>query len=263
MAPTNFLDILPLWAVLPSTVLLALLAVELGYRLGRSWQRRTHSEKEGPVGAMTGATLGLLAFLLAFTTSMAAGRFDNRRTLVVDEANAIGTTFLRAGFLDQPMRSEARQLLSEYVDTRLAPVRDPSKLDEALARSEQIQIALWLQLEPIARDNPASQVVALYIETLNDMIDVHTKRAVAVTSSRIPGSLWLSIYTIAMLTMVLVGLQTSYGERRNWLSLIVLVVVFSLVLTLIVDLDRPTQGLLTVNQQALLDLQAQIKAVMP
>ncbi len=103
----------------------------------------------------------------------------------------------------------------------------------------------------VARDNLQSPVVALYIETLNDLIDIHTKRTVAVLSSRIPGSLWLGIYGVALLTMLLVGLQTSYGERRNWLSILVLVLVFSVVLTLIVDLDRPTQGLLTVNQQAM------------
>lgn len=263
MAPDKLIDHLPLWAVLLGTILLALLAVELGYRLGRSWQQRTHTDKEGSIGAMAGATLGLLAFLLAFTTSLAAGRFDNRRVLVVDEANAIGTTWLRAGFLDQPTRSEARALLAEYVDVRLAAVEDPSKLDEVLARSEQIQAQLWRQLEPIARDNLQSPVIALYVETLNDLIDVHTKRSVAVQSSRIPGSLWLGIYGVAMLTMMLVGVQVSYGERRNWLSLVVLVTVFSLVLVLIVDLDRPTQGLLTVNQQAMRDLQAQIKAVMP
>ncbi len=84
----------------------------------------------------------------------------------------------------------------------------------------------------------------------------------AFVNSCIPASLWLGIHGVAILTMVLVGLQTSYGERRNWLSLIVLVV-FALVLTMIVDLDRPTQGLLTVNQQALFDLQARKRAVAP
>jgi hypothetical protein len=109
----NILDSLPLWGVYLVTVLLSLLAIELGYQLGRIWQRRSHVEKEGPVGALSGATLGLLAFLLAFIIGMAMTRFDARRLLVVDEANAIGTTFLRAGFLDEPIRGESRALLRE------------------------------------------------------------------------------------------------------------------------------------------------------
>ncbi|MEI2690647.1 MAG: hypothetical protein V9H69_13440 [Anaerolineae bacterium] len=263
MTSDTFIDPLPLWAVLLGTILLGLLVGELGFRLGRFWQRSTHSNKEGSVGAMAAATLGMLAFLLAFVTSMAATRFDNRRALVVEEANAIGTTFLRAGFLNQPLRGEARTLLAEYVDIRLAAAQDSSLLSQTLARSEQIQIALWLQVEQMHSADMAASGVDLYIEALNGMIDTHTKRSVAVTSSRLPGELWLGIYGVAMLTMLLVGLQNSFGECRNWVSLVVLVTVFALVLTLIVDLDRPTQGLLTVSQQAMMDLQALIKGVMP
>ena len=258
----RFLDLLPLWGVFLATVLFALLAIELGFRLGKAWQRRTHVEKEGVIGAMSGATLGLLAFLLAFIIGMAVNRFDNRRGLVVDEANAIGTTWLRAGYLDEPVSSESRALLREYVGIRLDAV-DPAKLAEARVRSEQIHTQLWSRAEVVARANIQSPLVALYVESLNEMIDIHTKRAVAVLSSRLPGSLWLGIYSVAFLTMMLVGLQSSYGERQNWLSLVVLVLVFAVVLTLIVDLDRPLEGLLSVSQQAMLDLQAQLRALTP
>ncbi|MCB0040839.1 MAG: hypothetical protein KDE23_14215, partial [Caldilinea sp.] len=90
---------LPIWVTYVLTVAFALLAIECGYWLGRQWQRRYPDEKESGVGALAGATLGLLAFLLALTMSMAVGRFDTRRQLVVEEANAIGTTFLRADYL--------------------------------------------------------------------------------------------------------------------------------------------------------------------
>lgn len=259
---TTLLDRLPLLAVLIGTALLALLAMEIGFRLGRSWQRRTHVEKEGPVGALAGATLGLLAFLLAFVTSMAVQRFDHRRMLVVDEANAISGTFLNAGFLDQPARSQARVLLREYVDIRLNAAADLTQISQTQVRSEQIQTELWTQIEPIARANQ-TPMMALYVTALSNMMDIHVERADAIRSSHLPSSLWLGLYAIAMLTMGLVGVQVSYTERRNWTSLIILVMVFSLVLTLIVDLDRPTQGIMVISQQAMLDLQAQMKAVMP
>lgn len=262
MNPDHLLDLLPMGGVYLASVLLSLLAIEVGYRLGKLWQRRTHAEKEGPIGAMAGATLAMLAFLLAFITGMAVNRFDNRRGLVVDEANAIGTTYLRAGYLEEPFGSESRALLREYVDVRLEAL-DPTKLAAARARSEQIHSELWSRAEVIARDNTQSPVVALYIQSLNEVIDLHTKRTVATLSSRIPGSIWYGVYAVATLTMLLVGLQSSYGERRNWLGLIVLVLVFSVVLALIVDLDRPQEGLLTVNQQAMEDLQTQLHALAP
>lgn len=262
MPTETFLDLLPLWGVYLAAVLLSLLAVELGYRLGKLWQRRTHEQKEGPVGAMAGATLGLLAFLLAFVTGIAINRFDNRRSLVVDEANAIGTTWLRAGYLEEPYRSESRALLAEYVDVRLGLI-GVADLADARVRAEQIHGELWSRAEIVARDNLQSPVVALYIQSLNEVIDIHAKRIVAILSSRMPGSIWLGLYAVAILTMMLVGVQSSYGDRENWVGLLLLVLVFAAVLTLIVDIDRPQQGLLRVSQQALQDLQAQLRAPVP
>jgi hypothetical protein len=263
MIPDKALDLLPLWAVLVGTILVALLAVEMGYRLGRSWQTRTHEEKEGSVGAMAAATLGLLAFLLAFMAGLAAERFDNRRALVIEEANAIGTAWLRAGFLDEPERSRSRELLGEYVDTRLAAADDSTQIEAAQKRSEQIQVELWTTAQVLATEHRDSTIAALYFEALNNLIDIHTTRVMAVLTSRIPADIWAGIYIVALLSMVLLGVQTSYGGRRNWMSVIVLALVFAVVLTLIVDLDRPMQGMFMVNQQALIDLQAQIRAFSP
>lgn len=259
---SELMDRLPIWSIYPVTLGLAMLAIEAGFLLGKRWQRRSHVSKEGAVGAMTGSTLGLLAFLLAFITGLAVNRFDNRRLLVVEEANAIGTTYLRAGFLDESAREATRDLLREYVQIRVdAP--DSGDLESVIVRSEEIHDQLWTTTEMIARDHMESPVIATYIETLNQMIDLHAKRVIAITSSRIPGSIWFGVYVVAGLTMVLVGMLSSFGERPNWLATILLALVFAAVLTLIVDLDRPEQGLLTVSQQALLNLQAQIGAWSP
>ena len=107
---TTVLDVLPLWGLFLAIVVLVLAAIEGGYRLGSYRHRQSGREKEAPVGAMVGATLGLLAFMLAFTFGMAASRFDTRKQLVLDEANAIGTTYLRAAMLPE-RRDEIRALL--------------------------------------------------------------------------------------------------------------------------------------------------------
>src|SRR3569832_2062566 len=106
------LDFMPLWLLLVTTIVFVCLAVEAGYRLGK--YRRAHSpEKDAPVGAMVAAMLGLLAFMLAFTFGLAASRFDERRHTILNDANAIGTTYLRAGLLPEPHRAEIRALLRE------------------------------------------------------------------------------------------------------------------------------------------------------
>jgi len=109
------LAFLPFWGIFIATLLLVLLSVEGGYRWARYKQKRSEQEKEAPVGAMVGATLGLLAF----TLGMAADAFHARKQALVEEANAIGTTYLRAGLIPEPHRTEVRQVLREYVEERL------------------------------------------------------------------------------------------------------------------------------------------------
>src|SRR5262245_745749 len=118
MAPGGSLDFVPLWGLYLGTVLIVFLSVESGRRLGK---RRQHSDaaKDPSVGAMVGATLGLLAFMLAFTFGMASTRFEARRQVLLEEANAIGTAYLRAELLPQMQRTAIRKLLREYVDDRL------------------------------------------------------------------------------------------------------------------------------------------------
>ena len=256
------MDLLPIWAIYGLTVVFTLLAIELGYWLGKAWQRRGPAEKESNVGALAGATLGLLAFMLAFTTGVAVNRFDNRRQLVVNEANAIGTTYLRAGYLDEPHNQEIRDLLREYVDLRLAAV-DMQDLSQALARAEEIHTALWSHAESLARADPESEMVALFITSLNETIDLHEVRYVAATAARLPSALWFGLYAVTFLTMLLVGMQASYGPRQNILALVVLALVFAAVMLLIVDLDHAREGMLQVSQQAMIDLQRQLHAAAP
>src|SRR4030095_4110003 len=137
------LDPFPLWTILPLTVVLALLSVELGYRLARYRLQRSQGDPESPLGGTVGATLGLLAFMLAFTFGLAGSRFEDRRQILLSEANAIGTTYLRAAMLPEPMRTEAQNLLREYVDLRLEAVQQPGKLQQAIARSEELHNQLW------------------------------------------------------------------------------------------------------------------------
>lgn len=257
MLSSHPLDAIPIGIVYLFTVILLWLAIEAGYRLGNWVQKRWPDRAETGVGTVVGASLGLLAFMLAFVTGIAVNIFNSRLQLVISEANSIGTTYLRAGFLEEPFASQSRDLLREYLDTRLLAL-DLTQLEAAIARSEQIHAELWGLAESVADQDP-TPISALYISALNEMIDIHTERLNMSLTVRVPITLILGVYLIAILTMMLIGLYGSYTGKRNLLALIGMVLLFSLAFLLIVDLDRSQQGLFQIPQKALLDLQNQIR----
>jgi hypothetical protein len=250
------LDALPLWGLFVAILVVVLLSVEIGYRVGKFRERQVQ-EKETPVGEMVGATLGLLAFLLAFTFGLAATRFDTRRELVVEEANAIGTTYLRAGMLPE-RREEVRALLRDYVDVRLDAVK-PGRLAEGVARSENIQDRLWELTTSIAEKNPQSIVVGLYVQSLNEMIDLHAKRLKAAVRNRIPSVIWIALYGISILSFAAMGYHSGLTGTVRSLAILAVSFTFSVVIFLIADLDRPQEGFLTVSQEPLTDLRQSMK----
>ena len=197
---------------------------------------------------MVGATLGLLAF----TFGMAASRFDTRKQLVLEEANAIGTTYLRAAMLPE-RRDEIRALLRSYVDIRLEAVRS-DKVAEEILRAETTQGQLWSTATTVGLQHPDSIVVGLFVQSLNEVIDLHAKRVTAGLRNRIPGTIWVALLTIATLSLAAMGYHAGLVGTIRSLAIIVVAVTFSAVIALIADLDRPQEGTLTVSQQALIDV---------
>jgi hypothetical protein len=256
------LDVVPLWLLFLATCAISCLSVEGGYRLGRWRHARATDEKETPVGAMVGSILGLLAFLLAFTFGLAASRFDARREIVLEEANAIGTTYLRTRLLPEPQQTEAARLLRDYVDVRVRIQQ--GNLAETVARSEELHELIWSEAVKAA-DNKASTPVmtSLFIQSLNETIDLHSKRLFVGGRSRIPMSIWAGLFVLAFLSMAAVGYQAGLSATRRSPAMLGMVLAFAGVLYLIADLDREFEGFLTVNQQTLLDLQKSMHAGRP
>lgn len=253
MASNGLLDALPLWGLFIVILLVVLVSVECGYRLGKYRRNHREWEKEAPVGTMVGATLGLLALILAFTFGLAAARFDTRRQVLLDEANAIGTAYLRAGMLPDK-REEIRTLLRNYVNARVEAVR-LTKTIEGIRRSENIQNELWAEATAVAEKNPNSIVVGLFVQSLNQVIDLHAERVQASLRSRIPGAIWIGLFSVAALSLAGMGYHAGMVGTRRSLAILAVAFTFSVVIELIADLDRPQEGVLKVSQQALLDLQ--------
>jgi hypothetical protein len=236
---------------------LALLLYELGFRLGRWWQHRTPEERGGPTGMIVGSILALLAFLLAITMGMANDRFDARRGLVLGEANSIGTTYLRTAYLPEPASSQSQDLLREYVALRIAP-ETIEDLRLQLERAGEINDELWSIATDLARETPESDVLALYLDTLNETIDLNTSRLVAGLYARVPEPVLLLLFGGAALALGMVGFNAGLTGRRSPLTALVLILVLGAVVTLIVDMDLGQRGFMVVDQQPLVDLAEQI-----
>ena len=245
-----------------TTVVVILLALEAGFRLGSTIHRKSEDEKESPVSAIAGSVLGLLAFILAFTFAIVSDRYDARKELVREEANAIRTAFLRSEFLPESDRGEAAKLFRRYLDERLAATvsLDLEQVNAAVVESARIQKSLWDMAVANARKDMNSDVAALYIESLNEVINVNAMRVAVALQARVPLGIWVVLYALVVLGMGAVGYQTGIaGSRRTW-AISVLAVSFSLVIALIAALDQPHSGYVTVSQQPLNDLRAAMGA---
>jgi hypothetical protein len=251
------LDAIPLWVLLLGTVSVLVLAVEIGFRVGVFRGRKSQSEREAPMDAMVGSALGLLAFVLAFTFGMASSRYDARRQLVLDDMMAIRTVDLRAQLLPQPHRDEIRALLREYVDVRLRAVLEPGELSQALKRADEIQDQLWSQTVALAPKEPP--VFAPFTQAMLQMIDVNSRRVHAALANRIPAVIWVALYTLAALAMGIAGYRQGITGKRSIVAAVALTLAFSSVISLIVDLDRPQEGLFKVSQDSLIELQNKMR----
>ncbi len=241
------LDALPLGTVLPAMLAAILAVAEVGFRLGRWRRAQREHEPEPPVGGMVAAQLGLLALLLAFTFGIAASRFEGRRTALLDEANAIGTTWLRADFLEPPVRDEVRRLLVEYADVRLVAAAG-GDVDAALRHANEAHRRLWSAAVTSAAAEPRSVPRGLFVTALNELIDLHAERAMAALRSRIPPTIWLVLLSVALMSFLAVGYQEGLAGANRSPALLLVATTFAAVLWLLVDLDRPGEGALRVSQ---------------
>ena len=261
--PETFLDQSPVWLLYAGTVLLLLAGNEAGFRLG-GWRRGRMPEGEKtPATAIMGSTLGLLAFMLAFTFGMAGTRFDARKQLVLDEASAVLRAHQRAQLLPEPQRSACSRLLQDYVKLRIdvAAARSLSEVRPLVARSEGIQDALWKEAAALV-DRPGPGLTSL-VQSLSELTDLQMKRVRAAVWNRIPPAILMTLYGIAFLGLSAMGYGAGLAESRTTIPSILLILTFSAIIVLIVDLERPRQQMFHVSQEPMVDAARRIQALRP
>jgi hypothetical protein len=234
---------------------------ELGFRLGSRSSARADSDTKTSINSMQSAMLAVLGLLLGFSVSMAVSRFDARRLLVLEEANAIGTTYWRTQFAPAPEGPEMANLLREYVGTRLAfGSARPNTENMRRVREEasRLQTELWSRAKIFADKDPRSVTAGLLLESLNQTFDLESARWAALNAHVPPTVIWVDGLT-ALLTASFVGYSFGLGGRRNFFTTWWLIVCVTLILAVIIDLDTPRKGLIRVSQQPMIDLQQQLR----
>ena len=205
------------------------------------------------------ATLTLLALIIGFTFSMALNRYDQRKNLEEEEANAIGTEYLRADLLPAADAAKVQTLLLDYVDQRVLfySTRDDQQLRKIDAQTAKLQAELWsaVQASAVARPEP---VIALAVAGMNDVLNSQGYTQAA-WWNRIPTAAWGLMAAMAICSNLLVGFGARYG-KGNSILLLVLPLIVSIAFLLIADIDSPRAGLIRVIPQNLLSLSESLHA---
>lgn len=254
----------PVWVTGLLFLLILLLAMEVGFRVGYGRRKKWPDAETGGGGVVLTAMLALLGLILAFTYSASTSRFDARRQAVITEANALGTAFLQAGLVDEPGRSELRESLLAYAKTRV--VDQGSSVFTADDRRAMMhatllaQSRLWPLTEEIVAHNEPSPIVASLVNSVNGVLDMHTVRVMALIDKLPSVVLWLLVF-IASASLAVTGFNAGVSGRMSRWRLTMFALVLAGVMLIIIDLDRPRDGWVTVNTAGIDSVISEMEAV--
>ncbi|MEY2883897.1 MAG: hypothetical protein RL490_1621 [Pseudomonadota bacterium] len=256
----TWLDGIPVWGVGLGLIIAFALAAELGFVVHRKFGRDGKTGEANDEGQVLSTALLLLALLIGFTFSMALGRFDDRRAQVVQEANDIGTAWLRAGLADNAAGKALQGKLADYAATRIAPAAGtPQHYAEVKAEGDRLRDEIWtLTTAAISPDRSTAQAAAL-VSAVNAVLDTATTRETAI-DARVPAKVIVLLMLYATVSAFLLGyVLGAYGSHHRGATTL-LFILLAMTITIILDLDRPRDGGIKVSQQAMIDLVADLKA---
>jgi hypothetical protein len=234
-----------------------LASLELWFYFGIRASKRK-AEHPDQLANIQGATLGLLALLLGFSFALAAGRFNDRVQLITQEANAIGTAWLRCDLLPDAARTESQKLLQDYTAQRIAfyEATDSAASAAAVTESEKLQSRIWANFAGAAKATPERANVLL--PPVNELIDLHGSR-IAATQRHMPGVLLGLLIACSAISVAAVGYGCGVAGKRNVVLTTALTFLIAGTLWAIIDMDHPRKGLIRVGQQPMLDLQKSLQ----
>ena len=223
-----------------------LLCLNVGFRWGRRRASRDREDAHEGIGTIEAAIFALLGLLLGFSFAGATSRFDARQQLVVEEANAISTAYLRLDLLPQAEQPELRTLFRQYVESRLLAYKnigDQEAIDRELTHGAQIQMQIWQAGLTAASHDMSREALRLLVPALNEMMDVTTARAVAL-HTYLPPLIFLLLVSVALLSGLLAGYAMARRKHRSGMHMFLYAGVVALTVYAVLDLDQPRSGLI-------------------
>lgn len=240
-----------------------LLCMELGRRLGLASIKKDPDAAHKGIGAIEGAVFAILGLLIAFTFSGAATRFEERRHLIGQEANAIGTAYLRISILPEEAQQELRQLFRSYVDMRVLAYHSMENQAETralLTKQAALQDKIWvMSVSACRRQHAPANAAMLMLPALNEMIDITTTREVA-TQNHPPTIIFIMLGGLSLFSALLAGYGMSC-RGRSWLHVITYAAIISITFFVILDLEYPRRGLIRIDSadRVLIELRQNMK----
>jgi hypothetical protein len=235
------------WRLAVAIFLVLLGATAFGLIAGRSLRQKSEALRE-PFAVMQAALLGFMGLVLAFGLSLAIGRYEDRRAAVVAEANAIGTTYLRAQTIAEPQRTQSLTLLKKFNDISIAVSRrvpGSSEQRSDIAASGELQQQLWSLAGQALNHAPTDTAPRLYVDSLNEMFDAQSSR-VAGLGNRVPTPVLVLEVLGAAIALAVLALHLSTLGGPGVFTVIVGAVLVGVILLVTFDLDRPTRGLIRI-----------------
>jgi hypothetical protein len=223
-----------------------LICLEIGFRIGHRQGEENGEHYDEGSGVIEAAIFGLLGLLLAFSFAGGEQRLDERRNLIVAEANAIGSAYLRLDLLPDREQPEMRRLFRDYLDARLQVYEDLADYKasaRAVGRVSQIQHEIWGRAVAASRLDASQNIGRLLLPALNEMIDITTSREIAL-HTHLPVLIFVLLICMALLSGVLAGYAMTRGKRRSWLHGLIFAAVISVTIYAVLDLDSPRSGLI-------------------
>ncbi len=238
--------------------------LDIGYRIGRHRSNQQPERFHEGIGAMEAAIFALLGLLLGFSFAGGTSRLDARRQLIIREANAIGTAYLRVDLLPASAQLDMRHLFREYLNARMGGYErlpDLEAADQEFARAAQIQQKIWSDAVTASGDDPTQNMARLLLlPALNEMIDITTDRTVAL-HTHLPLLIFILLISVALLSGLVAGYAMAKRQSRSLFHMLLYAGAIAVTVYAIVDLDYPRSGLIRLDaaDNALVELRDSIR----
>jgi hypothetical protein len=264
----EFIDDIPLFVYLIFAIAILVIPIEIGYRGGKYNRGKPDKAQMAQVRAIMGASLGLLAFMLAFSFAVAQKHYEERTNAYLLEVTAIDAAYRGASLLSEEQGYEARQLLRQFVQLRrdTSDAQDLEELDEVIKlvrEAERIHDRLW-QVADRSMQSPGDSIDdSIFSNAVMEMIRANDERLQHTLFNRISPIIWFTLLAMSFLSMIIMGYQAGLTGKRSFLATWILAITFAAVLTLVTDLDRPQMRLFKMNQSLMVELQNRINSEAP